>query len=319
MVPGGEFTTYHHQAATYWTIIYLMCGDTHIYTVWRRHSRRTGLRTRSSFNQTTRCRCISPPPGTRQRPVHSRIWLRGNLVVRPIPLIWLTLISSHLRPLRIGLEMDPLNPTGVGTYAPLHWQLSGHLHALCNTLQYTNQIPWSIWSDLDRLGIWRQGRHEWRGTLPQIPRHRDRHKSNGGRPALQQAQESNAATQVHTPEVFSNTEMPANHHRLLVVRLQIDTSQPHLPSLTLHPHDIDIANSPHPSLVRDPEGPHHVADVHPGTEFNLTPTPPIADLTAMDNCVWTEWERVLFCQTRWNPVWHTHTGPALRYHCPTAA
>jgi hypothetical protein len=94
-------------------------GDTHVHAIRRRRSHRTGLRARSSLNQTRPRRRISPHPGTPRRLVATRIRLDGNMVVRPVPPFRLPHIASHLRSLRISLGMDHPNPTGLGAYTPL--------------------------------------------------------------------------------------------------------------------------------------------------------------------------------------------------------
>jgi len=94
-------------------------GDTRIYTIRRRRSRCTGLRARSSSNHTRPRRCISPHPCTHRRLVATRIRLDGNMVVQPVPPFRLPHIASLLRSLRIGLGMNPPNPTWLGAYTPL--------------------------------------------------------------------------------------------------------------------------------------------------------------------------------------------------------
>jgi len=155
---------------------------------------------------------------------------------------------------------------------------------------------------MQRPGIPSQRRKERRGTLHQIPRHRNRHRSNEGPPAARQAPESNGTGQLHTRPALSNTQKLGNDCVLLVICLQSGASQPPLPSSTLRCPDCDIPTSPLSSLVGDQEGPVLVADIPPTMERNPTPTPPTANLMAMDRRIWTERDRWLFSQTRRNPV-----------------
>jgi hypothetical protein len=243
-----------------------------------------------------------PHPSTPPRLVATRIGLDGSRVVRPVPTIHLPHIVNHLRSLRSCLVMDPPNSSGLGAYTPLPCRLPRYLPALHNILRHTKQVQRILQSDLQRPGIPSTGIEEQRGTLHQIPQHRNRHRSKGGMPAAREARASNGSGQLHTRAARRYTQKLGNDRGLLVNCLQSSACQRPLPSPTQQRPHCDIANPSHLSLIRDQEKPPLVADVPPTIEQNPTPTPAMGHLTAMDRRIRTETDWGLLSQTVRNPV-----------------